>query len=535
MESATALVMIKRALFCFVIGTFAQSFVFCPMLSGQDDVSYVVPSSPSLHLSVDPIDMDIATRLNLPTPMGVLVSAVIEDSAADNLGLAENDVIFLVSGRPINDVSTFRTHVLDQAPEESISLTIFRNGSELLLEHQFGKPDTTAQLTTMTRLAELGDPFYQHSLGRYFEGRSDAQALRWHRRAAKSGSRGSMFRLGMYYFSRRSGKPDYIEALQWHQRAMTGTDADPPEAVYQASIILLKGRVGEPDYERGLKLLTRSAGLNHGWAWIELGDVYRFGINELVEKDLEKAFRCYQRADGLNNPMAPFFLGECYEFGRGVTQNYSKAMACYKRVPAWPASMTRLGVLYQFGLGVEKDLAKAKDYYEKASKLGDAIASNNLGGMYEVGLGVDKDRKQAIKFYKLAAEKGFAKSHENLGRIYSEETSELTDLAKAREHYQAAATQGLASAMVSLGFMHVDGKGGEKSNVEALRWFQVAAELGDSAGASALGMMYENGWAVPQDRAEAIAWYLKAAEGNDQWAITRVKELKPETSSIPKP
>ncbi len=519
-----------------VLAILGWGTLFCLSGSAVAGTPVASPGAPSLNVTVEAVDDRIAARLGMPAAMGVLVGKVAPESMAEKAGLRANDIVFLESGQPIQDIDTFRKLTLDRKVGDTVALTVFRDGGEVELEHRFMAPDQSAQLSEMTHLAEQGDPFYQYSLGRYYEVSNDKKSVEWHRRAASSGFRRSMTRLGEYYYHGRSGKPDHREAMKWYQRAFAdpqSTDEDEASALYHAGGILLAGTAVQRDIDRGLELISRAASHGNSWAWVHLGHVYTAGIDNVVESNYEKAFRCYKRADDLDNPTASFHLGMAHEEGRGVTRNYPEALKLYRQAArrAWPPAMTRIGIFYQYGFAVEKDISQASEWYQRAADLGDPVALNNLGGMYELGLGFKKDRAKAVGLYERAAANGEPKAHLNLGRLYTEGVAGTKHPDKAFKHYQAAAELGFSEGMVSLGFSYLDGTHIKKDQAQALRWFQLAAERGDAAGASALGMMYENGWAVPRDRAEAIAWYLKAADQGDQSAIARLRELQPTTKT----
>jgi len=84
------------------------------------------------HLGVylQEITADLAASLGLENTRGILVADVIKDSAAEEAGLEQGDVILKLDGRDVRDVSSFRNDISSRPPDSKIKLTILRNGKE---------------------------------------------------------------------------------------------------------------------------------------------------------------------------------------------------------------------------------------------------------------------------------------------------------------------------------------------------------------------------------------------------------------------
>lgn len=61
-----------------------------------------------------------------------------------------------------------------------------------------------------------------------------------------------------------------------------------------------------------------------------------------------------------------------------------------------------LGYLYERGVGVPQNYSEAVAWYRKTAEQGYAIAENNLGTMYASGRGVPLDYEQAAVWYRKA-------------------------------------------------------------------------------------------------------------------------------------
>ena len=84
--------------------------------------------------------------------------------------------------------------------------------------------DFTSPLEDLTRCAEQGDAYVQHSLGlRYSLGRgvpqNDAEAEHWFRLAAEQGDAYLQYSLGLRYDVGRGGLKNDVEAVRWYRLA----------------------------------------------------------------------------------------------------------------------------------------------------------------------------------------------------------------------------------------------------------------------------------------------------------------------------
>ena len=120
---------------------------------------------------------------------------------------------------------------------------------------------------------------------------------------------------------------------------------------------------------------------------LALGHLYSIGIPGILEKDLTKSFEYFSKSAKRNSPEA----------------------------------MSALGVFYLNGLGIQADTNKALSWWEKASNLGNAEATNNLANLYQNGGGaIEVDLLRAISLYQKAADQKdtWALPLTNLGLMY---------------------------------------------------------------------------------------------------------------------
>src|SRR5690606_35097067 len=74
---------------------------------------------------------DKATELNFVETKGVLVTKVIEGSAAQNIGLNPNDVIVNFNNTPIKNYNDLITQINQQKPNNQVEITYLSNGAQV--------------------------------------------------------------------------------------------------------------------------------------------------------------------------------------------------------------------------------------------------------------------------------------------------------------------------------------------------------------------------------------------------------------------
>ena len=108
---------------------------------------------------------------------------------------------------------------------------------------------------------------------------------------------------------------------------------------------------------------------------------WRFGTVFVEKKITQVTFaRNADRNVRLKNhrekPILCFQMGLQYEAGDGVTQDYQKALSCYKQAAdlGHSDSMLCIGILYANGYGVEKNLKEAVTWFKLSAELGNVYA-----------------------------------------------------------------------------------------------------------------------------------------------------------------
>jgi len=96
-----------------------------------------------LGIGIQDVDNKIAEDKGLPKPEGVLVNKLTENSAADEAGVKEGDIILKVDGKEVNSVSELQAMVAAKRPGEHVIIDLLHKGSEksydIVLRNSKGK------------------------------------------------------------------------------------------------------------------------------------------------------------------------------------------------------------------------------------------------------------------------------------------------------------------------------------------------------------------------------------------------------------
>jgi serine protease Do len=109
-----------------------------------------------LGIVIQPVTEDIAASLNLTTVSGVIVSQVQAGSAAERAGLKQGDVILALNGNVVSDSNSFRNEIAGTPPGRTVTLRIWREGSEQELRPTLGEfvPEERSTTSTEERAPE---------------------------------------------------------------------------------------------------------------------------------------------------------------------------------------------------------------------------------------------------------------------------------------------------------------------------------------------------------------------------------------------
>jgi serine protease Do len=104
-----------------------------------------------LGVVIQDVDRDLADAMGVKEAKGVLVSQVMESSAADKAGLEDGDVILKLDGRDVADAGSFRSEIAALSPGTSVKLEVLRDGKPRELKAE------TMELEGGAATAEAGE------------------------------------------------------------------------------------------------------------------------------------------------------------------------------------------------------------------------------------------------------------------------------------------------------------------------------------------------------------------------------------------
>ncbi len=83
-----------------------------------------------LGVFIQTVDKDLADSFGLDDAKGILISQVMEDSAAEKSGLKEGDIITHVDGKEVEETGSFRNRIAALKPGTTVKLALFRDGKK---------------------------------------------------------------------------------------------------------------------------------------------------------------------------------------------------------------------------------------------------------------------------------------------------------------------------------------------------------------------------------------------------------------------
>jgi serine protease Do len=83
-----------------------------------------------LGVTIQPVDSDLASSLNLPAARGAIVTSVSTGGPADRAGIRRGDVITAINNQPVVDHNSLRNQVASMSPGSNANVTLVRNGRE---------------------------------------------------------------------------------------------------------------------------------------------------------------------------------------------------------------------------------------------------------------------------------------------------------------------------------------------------------------------------------------------------------------------
>ena len=169
---------------------------------------------------------------------------------------------------------------------------------------QFDDGDVKGALSTLTTLAQLGDPKAQQVLGVMYQNgqgitKNSQEALNWFRLAAASGNEAALYPLGLMYATGAGVVRDDVQALKWYRLA---AQRGQPNAQYQLGIMSLAGTGMPQDAGIAVQWFTLAASQGDPQAQYQLGSLLVNGQG--AARDLVLGYMWIDIARGLDEPAA---------------------------------------------------------------------------------------------------------------------------------------------------------------------------------------------------------------------------------------
>ena len=223
------------------------------------------------------------------------------------------------------------------------------------------------------KLVESPSYLYNEAL-RLYENGMFSDAIKKYKLAAKLGSSGAKWNLGVMYHKGDGVPIDYKEASKWF--LVLAKEGD-KKSQYIIATMYERGRGLPQDMASAANWYVQSA--SQGFVAAQESAAIAYYKGKGIDKNYTEAIKLFRLAAESGREIAQYYLGEIYFNGHGVNKNYQIA---------------------------------AK-WFEKAASQGHSTATYNLGVLYANGQGVPKDYRYTNALYLLSGEKGSISRYKN--------------------------------------------------------------------------------------------------------------------------
>jgi hypothetical protein len=385
---------------------------------------------------------------------------------------------------------------------------------------------------------------------------SQAEAMRWYRRAAESGSQAAHIRLGDLYASRSTGM-EAPRALEWYRKA---AEANSAVAMTRLGKMFNEGRGVPQDQALAATWFSRAAAAGSGAAMVELSALYSRaggpGHFNLARESLEKAIKAgdarapialaklylargermlaeatLRRAAESGSPEAALQLAEVYLSSHSNAEQQSAARRWLAMAEKAMADDDRqngkIALLYL-------SLPDAGSVEHGASVLEALVRKNNPEAMTILatallqGTGVRMDPVRAESLLLRAIQLGHDGARFVLAKAYRDGDGIPRDLAKAMALYREIYNEepGDTKVQLALGEAYDRGVGVPQDRKVAADFYAQAARQGDPDGQIRLGLAYLYGGGVDRDGRKSEQWLTQAGEAGQIEAKVQLGSIK---------
>ena len=371
---------------------------------------------------------------------------------------------------------------------------------------------------------------------------SQAEAMRWYRRAAESGSPVAYIRLGDLYANRSSGM-EAPQALEWYRKA---AEANSAIAMTRLGKMYNEGRGVPQDQALAATWFSRAAAAGSGAAMVELSALYSQaggpGHFNLARESLEKAIKAgdaraptalaklylargermlaeatLRKAAESGSPEGALQLAEIYLLNPPTAEQQNAArrwLAAAEKGMADDDGRTGKIALLYLSLPDAGSIEHGASVLETLVRKNDAEAMTLLATALLQGTGVKRDPIRAASLLRRAIQLGHDGARFILAKAYRDGDGVPRDPAQAIALYREIYNEepGDTKVQLALGDAYAGGVGVTQDRAIAAEFYAQAARQGDPDGQIRLGVSYLYGGGVNRDSLKSEQWLSQAGE-----------------------
>ena len=111
------------------------------LLAGDEKVKVVkeIESCAFIGINMEDLDEKIIEKFDYPEDTGVLITNIVDDSAADKFGLLEDDIIYSFGGKRVKSSKELADMVKERKPGDKVEIVFYRDGKKKDLKLELGE------------------------------------------------------------------------------------------------------------------------------------------------------------------------------------------------------------------------------------------------------------------------------------------------------------------------------------------------------------------------------------------------------------
>jgi Do/DeqQ family serine protease len=123
----------------------------------EDLITYGMVQRGYLGIMIRNVDGNLAAEKDLSKTVGVYVDSITRNSAAEEAGIMEEDVIMEVDGNPVKSTAELLEYIGRQRPGDKVNLTVDRKGEEIKFLVTLRNQDGVAGISSRTETVDVLD------------------------------------------------------------------------------------------------------------------------------------------------------------------------------------------------------------------------------------------------------------------------------------------------------------------------------------------------------------------------------------------